>query len=130
ATILISMIQAVMVLNALAYYPDRIFPGFEGGQIVQVHPIWFMFSGTIIMTAGTMLLMWIGEQITQHGIGNGISLLITVNILSGLPAAVSLTWRMLFADIGVESINPATFLLMLGLLVFVTASVVMLTQGQ
>ncbi|HLX71347.1 MAG TPA: preprotein translocase subunit SecY [Verrucomicrobiae bacterium] len=48
---------------------------------------WYRIEATIVMTAGTMLLMWLGEQISDRGIGNGVSLIITINILSRLPAA-------------------------------------------
>jgi preprotein translocase subunit SecY len=51
----------------------------------------WMFPATITMTAGTMFLMWLGEQITERGIGNGISMLILVSIISGLPGAVGNT---------------------------------------
>ena len=50
-------------------------------------------TGTIFLTAGTMIMVWLGEQITQKGIGNGISLLITVSIISGLPGAVASAGR-------------------------------------
>jgi preprotein translocase subunit SecY len=135
-TIVISLIQSVMVLNALANYPDRIFQGYSAqkfGEIVLINHTWFLFSGSIIMTAGTILLMWIGEQITQFGIGNGMSLLITVNILARLPDAILLVWRMLHPSIGAEgalSLDPGQCLLMLALLVIVVAGVVALTQGQ
>lgn len=49
---------------------------------------WYRIQATIVMTAGTMLLMWLGEQISDRGIGNGVSLIITINILSRLPLAV------------------------------------------
>ncbi len=48
----------------------------------------WVFPATITMTTGTMFLMWLGEQITERGIGNGISMIILVSILSGLPGAV------------------------------------------
>jgi preprotein translocase subunit SecY len=135
-TIIISLIQAVMVLGALANSPERLFSGYSAakyGEIVLVNHTWFLISGSIIMTAGTMLLMWIGEQITQFGIGNGVSLLITVNILARLPDAISLTWRMLHPNIGAEgalTLDPGQCILMLALLVLVVAGIVMLTQGQ
>ena len=45
----------------------------------------FMFTATITMTTGTMFLMWLGEQITERGIGNGISMIILAGIVAGLP---------------------------------------------
>ena len=47
----------------------------------------------LTIVAGTMLLMWIGDQITERGIGNGISLIITVNIISALPGALVQAWK-------------------------------------
>src|SRR6266576_3527413 len=73
--------------------PGRIFSGFEG-KLVLYDPshIWFYRIQTVlVLTTGTMLLMWLGEQITDRGIGNGVSLVITIGILARLPqAAVSL----------------------------------------
>ena len=46
---------------------------------------WYRIQTTVILTTGTMLLMWLGEQITDRGIGNGISLIITIGILARLP---------------------------------------------
>ena len=52
-------------------------------------PGWqFLFVATITMTAGTMFLMWLGEQITERGIGNGISMIILGGIVAGLPGAI------------------------------------------
>jgi preprotein translocase subunit SecY len=133
ATIGIGAVQAVMILYALAYFPGQILQGYTAekyGAIVIISKPWFMFSGTIIMTSGALLLMWIGEQITQFGIGNGTSLLITINILSGLPAAARATWQSLNPSLGVEGLNGSQFILMLALLIIVVAGIVALTQGQ
>ena len=136
ATIVIALVQSLMVLNALAYSPDRML-GFNGfsvakyGPIVLINPVWFTLIGSVVMTAGTMLLMWIGEQITQFGIGNGVSLLITVNILSRLPAAMARVWHLLNPGIGVDAgLDAGQCVLMLALLVLVVAGIVALTQAQ
>src|SRR5215207_9730287 len=69
--------------------PQRIFG--EGiGRLVLYNDSmiwWYRIQTTIILTAGTMLLMWLGEQITERGIGNGVSLIITIGILARLPQA-------------------------------------------
>jgi len=57
------------------------------------------------MTAGTMLLMWLGEQITERGIGNGVSLVITVGILARLPKAFTALIDMFFPSGGAEMQN-------------------------
>ena len=59
-----------------------------------------MITSVIFMTAGTMLLMWLGEQITQRGIGNGVSLLITVGILADIPGAALQTYQLFFRPVG------------------------------
>jgi len=73
--------------------PSKIFG--EGiGQLVMYPPSliwWYRIQTVLVLTTGTMLLMWLGEQITERGIGNGVSLVITIGILARLPqAAVSL----------------------------------------
>jgi len=135
ATIGIAGIQAMMMLYVFAYHPEGIFKDahFDASHpVILVSKPWFMFCGTILMTSGAMLLMWIGEQITQFGIGNGTSLLITVNILSNLPTAMGRVWAELHPTIGSEEagLNSSQVILMIGLLVVVVAGIVMLTQGQ
>jgi preprotein translocase subunit SecY len=62
--------------------------GLLGMGVVLSDPIWFQVSAVVILTAGTMFLMWLGEQITARGIGNGISLIIFAGIVANLPHAV------------------------------------------
>jgi len=63
--------------------------GLEGGQNIVSDPGWFFrISAVITLLGGTMFLMWLGEQITARGIGNGISLIIFAGIVAGLPAAI------------------------------------------
>ena len=57
-------------------------------EAIMVDQGWFYFYSTIILTAGTIFTMWLGERITEKGIGNGISMLIMIGIISGLPAAL------------------------------------------
>jgi preprotein translocase subunit SecY len=66
--------------------------GLEGGSGIVVDPGWFFrISCVITLVGGTMFLMWLGEQITARGIGNGISLIIFSGIVAGLPSAISQT---------------------------------------
>ena len=73
--------------------PAKVFGSDFVGQLIvpslMDHIWWYRIQTTLILTTGTILLMWIGEQITERGIGNGISLIITVNILSRLPSAAT-----------------------------------------
>ncbi len=86
----------------------------------------FLFTATVTMTTGTMFLMWLGEQITERGIGNGISMLILAGIVAGLPGAVGRT---------VEAVNTGEMsgpfaLLLVILIVGVTAFCVYVERAQ
>src|SRR5262245_17298711 len=92
---------------------------------------WYKIQTTIILTTGTMLLVWLGEQITERGIGNGVSLIITVNILSRLPDAVVGVRDLFFAGGNAESkgtLGNAIALLLL--LILVVAGIIAVTQAQ
>jgi len=132
-TIAIAFVQAILLNLTLLRNPESFFTGFsidQFGSIVVIDPTWFMLTSTIYLTAGTVLLMWIGEQITQRGIGNGISLLITIGILADLPTAVSFAIDGLFAPAGAAiRINPAQFVAMMVFLVAVIAAIVSVTQA-
>ena len=135
ATVGISLIQALLLILALQN-PGRLFTGFETqkyGEIVIAEHGWFLLNSVIVLTAGTTLLMWLGEQITQRGIGNGISLLITIGILADLPGAIALTVRLfgLGSQIGVEQglgLPQAVFMILLFLIV--VAGIVAVSQAQ
>lgn len=134
-TVLICMVQAILLNMALMSYPDRLFTGYSietYGPIVILNSKWFLVTSTIFLTAGTTLLMWLGEQISQKGIGNGISLLITIGILSGLPGAIMQGIQLFAKPIGAEGPNlgGAQALLMLVLLLSVVAAMVAVTQAQ
>src|ERR1039458_5730594 len=69
-------------------HPTNVFTNFKG-VLVTMHVLWwYRIQTTLILTTGTVLLMWLGEQITDRGIGNGISLFITIGILARLPQMV------------------------------------------
>jgi preprotein translocase subunit SecY len=132
ATVLICLIQGILLILALEN-PGRLFPGYDVntyGQIVVVSKFWFMVQSTIFMTAGTMLLMWLGEQITQRGIGNGVSLLITVGILADIPGAAVATWQLFFAPVGVAKLGAIEGVMMVALFIIVTMGIIAVTQGQ
>jgi preprotein translocase subunit SecY len=68
--------------------PLKQFPNFQGQLVLDMdHLWWYRIQTVLIMTTGTMLLMWLGEQITERGIGNGVSLIITIGIVARLPLA-------------------------------------------
>ncbi|MCX6072700.1 MAG: preprotein translocase subunit SecY [Campylobacterales bacterium] len=84
ATIVITIVQAIGVSVGL-----QSMTGKDGASAILVDHSTFMLLAVVSMLAGTMLLMWIGEQITQSGIGNGVSLIIFAGIVSAIPSAFS-----------------------------------------
>jgi len=88
--------------------------------------IWFRLITVVTLTAGTMFLMWLGEQITERGLGNGISIIIFAGIVAGLPSAIGGTLEL--TRTGAFSI-PLVLLLFVGMLL-VTALVVFVERGQ
>lgn len=132
ATLLICIIQGTMMILALQK-PDQLFSGYDlnvYGPIVIINSTWFLVQSVVLMTAGTMLTMWLGEQITQRGIGNGVSLLITVGILAGIPSAAKMTYAFFFGPIGTKRHGVPEGALMVGLFVLVTMGIIMVVQGQ
>jgi preprotein translocase subunit SecY len=135
-TLGICVVQGLLLLVALSTNPGSIIgQGFnpaEYGDVVIANKVQFLVTGTIFLTAGSMIMVWLGEQITEKGIGNGISLLITVSIISGLPAAVASAYQMFVAPVGSESaaLGVPEGVLMLALLFAVTAALVAITQAQ
>ena len=135
-TLAICVVQGLLLLVALSTNPASLIgQGFnpaEYGNVVIASQVPFLITGTIFLTCGTMIMVWLGEQITQKGIGNGISLLITVSIISGLPGAVAAAYQMFVAPVGSEgtSLGVPEGVLMLALLFTVTAALVAITQAQ
>src|SRR3982751_6237554 len=91
----------------------------------------FRIVTVLTLTAGTLFLMWLGDQITERGIGNGISLIITVGIVARLPAALAQAWKTFVpsGDGGGNQVNPAILVLMIAFLFIVIAAVIAVTQG-
>ena len=132
ATVLICVIQGTLLLLALNN-PGQLFSGYDisvYGPIVIQSKWSFIVQSVIFMTAGTMLLMWLGEQITQRGIGNGVSLLITIGILAQIPSAAKITWAMFRAPAGVTSLGLPQAVVMLALFFAVIMGIIMVVQGQ
>ncbi len=131
-TVVICVIQAVLLVLTLQN-PGKLFAGYDVntyGQIVVISDWTFLVFSTIYMTAGTMLLMWLGEQITQRGIGNGVSLLITVGILADIPGAAVATYQLFFAPVGVAQLGLPQGIMMVALFLIVTMGIIAVTQGQ
>lgn len=98
-----------------------------GGEIVVLHPGWgFRLTTVLTLTAGTAFIMWLGEQITERGIGNGISLIIFAGIVAGIPNAMENTVRMV-------TMGEMSAFLLLGLAAFmlaVVAVIIFMERGQ
>jgi preprotein translocase subunit SecY len=119
-TVLISIVQSY------AYSIFLVNLGASQGLTVVPHPGFaFYFSTIITQTAGTILVMWLGEKITEFGIGNGISLIIFVNILGGVPNRIMATYDSLRAG----SLGAIQLALILALMVAVIAVVIVMTQA-
>ena len=104
---------------------------FDGVAIVQ-SPGWgFRLTTIITLASGTAFIMWLGEQITQFGIGNGMSILITAGIISRIPtAAHQLVILLSPGSAAHRQLQPVTLLLMTVMLVAVVVAVIAITQGQ
>src|SRR6266403_290441 len=101
------------------------------GALVPDGGIGFQIIAVITLSAGTMFLMWVGDQITERGIGNGTSLIITVGIVASLPGALVQVWNTFVPTGGAPSrVSPIVLVLMIAFLVLVVSSVIALTQGQ
>ena len=120
-TVLISALQASGVVVKLV---RTVTPG---GPIVPVNVQGFGFdlSTVIILTAGTIFMMWLGEQIDERGIGNGISLIIFIGIIARFPSAVFNEWELILGG----TRNPIIEIVILGLMAVIVALVVLVTQG-
>lgn len=128
-TVAICIIQGYAMAVALQN-PSYLF-GSDLGTIVNMDYVWgFRILTVVTMTTGTVILMWLGEQITQNGVGNGISLIITINIVSRLPGAVQATVRM-FKSVGDTAQFSVFHMIGLLLMMFlVIAGTVAVTQAQ
>lgn len=119
-TLLLASVQSVGVCLALQGQS-------MGGQSLVFHTgMGFVLTAAITLITGTMFLMWLGEQITERGIGNGISILIFAGIVSGLPAAIGGTLEL--ARTG--ELSSITVILLFVMAIAVTAFVIFVERGQ
>ncbi|KRB06552.1 preprotein translocase subunit SecY [Lysobacter sp. Root690] len=98
----------------------------DGTPVVYAPGMGFILTAVIALTAGTMFLMWLGEQITERGVGNGVSLIIFAGIVAGLPAAVI----QMFEQIRNGDMSPIVAILIIALVVAFTYLVVFVERGQ
>jgi preprotein translocase subunit SecY len=120
-TIVLSAFQAVFIAIGLESMND------PSGGVMVPNPGWgFRLLTMVTLTAGTALIMWLGEQISEKGIGNGISLIIFAGIVVRLPSALVGTFTLLSTGELKPLVLLAVILIMLG----VTAAVVLMQEGQ
>jgi len=100
--------------------------GLVQGNAVSMPAVTFIPLSVITLTAGTAFIMWLGEQITERGIGNGISLIIFAGIVVGIPGAAGATFEMLSAG----TMNIFVVILLLVFMLAVVALIVFVEQGQ
>ena len=119
------------VVTALTWEnPEQAFRGFSGRLITMESIWWYRIQTVAVLVTGTMVLMWLGEQITERGVGNGSSLIITVNILSRLPMAAAELVRMFKTGGNGGNMGWPYAFLLIGLLGGVIAAIILITQGQ
>lgn len=115
-TLVLALIQAVGISVALEAQP---------GLVIDPGPL-FSLTTVVSLVTGTMFLMWLGEQITERGIGNGISVIIFAGIVAGLPSAMA----GLFDLVRTNAMSTFSALFILVVVVLVTAFVVLVERGQ
>ena len=129
-TILVCLVQGVLAAMAMIN-PAKLF-----GQMPSEPLFWgnagvFMVMTVLVLTCTTMIFMWLGEQVTERGIGNGVSIIITINIISKVPQAVVQLFQMaLSQQAGSASFKPVHLLILLIVFAAVTAATIMLCQGM
>jgi len=115
-TLGLCLIQGSMFVNLLHR------AGREGGDPVLAGGWLPMATALVAMATGTLLLMWLGDQISQYGVGNGISLIIMAGIIARLPFSILRTY--------LEKPTPGTVIFLVAAFVFIVGGVVLMTQGQ
>jgi preprotein translocase subunit SecY len=121
-TVLICVVQSFMYMRMMGV-TEYVYPGMRFEAIVM---------GVVGMTAGTIFLMWLGEQIDEYGIGNGISLIIMAGIIARMPWVIGSLVENIDLTVGAEpgKIGPTKLVFLFGAAVCVIAGAILITQGQ
>lgn len=124
ATVGLSLVQSYFIALWLEH-PGRLLEGLS----IVINPGWgFRLLTVLTLSTGTIFIMWLGEQIQERGIGNGISLIITAGIISRFPTAVQ--QLIVYASPKTRQIHPFSLLIMAALLAAVVLLVTLITQAQ
>ncbi len=116
-TVLLCFMQSIGISYWLTQQPG----------LVEIDPGLFIMLAAVTWTTGCIFIMWLGEQITERGVGNGISLIIMAGIVIGLPRAVQQIWDRVSRA---EPVTILGILLMLAAFVFIIAAIVFIERGQ
>ena len=128
-TIALCVVQSWGIATALSH-PASLGPAFAGVDIVVNPGLGFHLMTVIGMTSASLFVMWLADQITTFGIGNGASLIIMINITSRLPQALVSAWERYFGLGGVKaSANPVELPILILFFICVVMGTVMLVQG-
>jgi preprotein translocase subunit SecY len=120
-TVVLSMIQGFGIAVGLENMRGA------AGEMIVLVPGWsFRIMTVITLTAGTAFIMWLGEQITERGIGNGISLIIFAGIVARMPNAIASTFELL----RVGQMNILSVLLIIVVMILVVAAIIFMETGQ
>ncbi|MCF8264223.1 MAG: preprotein translocase subunit SecY, partial [Melioribacteraceae bacterium] len=121
-TVFISAFQAIGIVTGVLMNMTH-----NGVSVVpqEVQGIGFIFTSVVYLTAGTVMMMWMGEQITEKGIGNGISLIIFIGIINQFPVALLNEYELIAAG----SRNIVIEIVILAFMLLIIAGIVLVTQG-
>ncbi len=120
-TVVLSAIQAI----GIAFFLESL-RGPGGEQAVMFPGLGFRLLTVLTLTSGTVFVMWLGEQISERGIGNGISLIITIGIIARYPTDMLNTWR----AISLGQMSPFKFIFLLIIMTLIIGGIIFVTQGQ
>ena len=120
-TLIILIVQGPSYLLNLKYQ--------VGANVIPVEWSWFMITSTIILAAGSSFILWLGERITDKGIGNGVSFIIMVGIIARFPSAFMQELASRMSALGATGGGLVMFLFEVVVLLLATAGTIMLVQG-
>ncbi|MHC5110125.1 MAG: preprotein translocase subunit SecY [Planctomycetota bacterium] len=128
ATVVICLVNAMVWMRYLATQ-NLVFPQYQGGFLGLSFT--YMLFSLLVLTTGTVFLMWLGEQIDEYGIGNGISLIIMAGIVVQMPSAI----LQIYSGFSVRASGPGQWdvtkiLMLVAMFVAVVAGSILITQGQ
>jgi preprotein translocase subunit SecY len=121
-TVALSIVQSL----GIAFWLENLRGAGASGGVVPLPGWGFRMMTVLTLTTGTAFIMWVGEQISERGIGNGISLIIYAGIVSGLPTAVATLWQ----DVSTNTIGPIALVILLVMMTGVIAAIIWVERAQ